>query len=145
MRLPTLFLCLPFALSLIGAERIKIESGLKSDPLKPVIITGKVTNATPLVEGPNDPNIVIWTCRILRKSHYLKLAFDEELSGKWLDRYLDSLDNQHIYFLQSDIKDFDVYRQNLAERASETGDSTAARVIFSRFRERLEQQYHYVI
>ena len=143
MRFSTLLLCLPFALTLTAAEPIKTEA--KVDPLKPVIITGKVTNATPLVEGPNDANIVIWTSRILKRSHYLKLPFNEELSGKWLDRYLDSLDNQHIYFLQSDVKDFDVYRKNLAERAAELGDSAPARVIFSRFRERLEQQYHYVI
>ena len=115
MRILALLLSLPLAFSLTAAELIKTDA--PSDPLKPVIITGKVTNATPLVEGPNDSNIVIWTCRILKRSHYLKLPFNAELSSKWLDRYLDSLDNQHIYFLQSDLKDFDVYRKKLAERA----------------------------
>ena len=71
MRFSTLLLCLPFALTLTAAEPIKTEA--KADPLKPVIITGKVTNATPLVEGPNDANIVIWTSRILKRSHYLKV------------------------------------------------------------------------
>src|SRR5882762_5043973 len=99
------------------------------------------TDPTPLVEGPNDANIVKVVAQILRRQHYLRLPINDEISSKFLDRYLDSLDNLHIYFLQSDLQEFEKYRYQLDELTVEEGDTTPARVLFNRFRQRLEQQY----
>jgi len=105
---------------------------------------GKLTNATPLVAGPNDSNIAKATATIFESYHYLRQPLDDEKSAKFLDRYLDALDNLHIYFLQSDLKEFEKYRNTLDDLTKE-GDVSPARVIFARFRERLDQQYHYVL
>jgi len=105
---------------------------------------GKLTNAAPLVEGPNDKAIAKVTTSIFEGAHYLRKPFNDEVSSKFLDRYLDALDNLHIYFLQSDLKEFEKYRSALDDLTKQ-GDTSPARVIFARFRERLAQQYDYVL
>ncbi len=102
------------------------------------------TNATPLVEGPKDASIVQFVARLLQHQHYLQMPVNDDVSSKFLDRYLDSLDNLHIYFLQSDLQEFEKYRYRLDDLTVNEGDTTPARVIFTRFRERLNQQYDYV-
>jgi len=103
------------------------------------------TNATTaLVEGPQDVTIVKFVAQILQRQHYLRLPINDEVSAKFLDRYLDSLDNLHIYFLQSDLQEFEKYRYKLDDLTVEAGDTTPARVIFTRFRQRLDQQYDFV-
>jgi carboxyl-terminal processing protease len=107
------------------------------------LITTKYTNVTPLVVGPNDGLIAKVTVRILENSHYLRKPFNDEVSARFLDRYLDLLDNLHLYFTQADVKEFDEYRTLLDDLTKE-GDTTPARTIFARFRQRLDQNYEYV-
>lgn len=149
MRLMTLLLSGPLALSLLAATPDLKEAGapapIRSEPqVMPTLITTRHTNATPLVPGPDDPNIVAWTARILQHSHYSRQPINEEVSSKFFDRYLDSLDPQHLYFNQSDLKEFEPYRLRLGELTLKRGDASPARKIFNRFRERLDQQVDYL-
>ena len=105
------------------------------------LISRKHTNA-PLVVGPNDANIARVTARILERSHYSKQRLTDEVASKFLDRYMDALDNLHIYFLQTDVAEFEPYRTTLDDLTYK-GDTAPAREIFRRFRERLNQQYEY--
>jgi carboxyl-terminal processing protease len=97
--------------------------------------------------GTNDARISYVTARLLEEYHYSQHPLDEEISKKYFDGYLEALDPQHLYFLQSDIADFARYRTNLStltidyHRAS---DLTPAREIFQRFLERLKQRVAYV-
>jgi carboxyl-terminal processing protease len=116
----------------------------KLEPNKTTLISTKHTNTTVLVEGPNDINIVKFVAQILQRQHYLRLPINDEVSSRFLDRYLDSLDNLHIYFTQPDLQEFEKYRYKLDDMTVETGDTSAARLIFTRFRQRLEEQYDYV-
>ena len=50
---------------------------------------------------------------MLTNYHYLRKPFDEVVSSQFLDRYLDTLDPQHIHFTQADLADFEPYRTNL--------------------------------
>src|SRR6185436_12725267 len=131
MRLIIFLLSLPLTLALANAAP-------DTDDL--FLVSRRLTNAIPLIEGPNDGNIAKITTTIFEGAHYLKQPFNDEVSSKFLDRYLDALDNLHIYFLQSDLKEFEKYRTTLDDLTKE-GDTSPARVIFTRFRERLEQQY----
>src|SRR6476659_3093095 len=103
-----------------------------------------LTDAIPLVTGANDGNISKVVATILEKGHYLRQPFNDEISSKFLDRYLDALDNLHLYFNQSDLKEFETYRTNLDTLILKEGDTSSALVIFKRFRERIQQQYDYV-
>src|SRR6266566_1195029 len=135
MRLMIFLLSWRLALALVAAAPAQEENFL---------ISGKLTNAVPLVEGPNDRNIAQVVTTIFENAHYLRQPLNDEQSSKFLDRYLDSLDNLHLYFLQSDVQQFEKYRTTLDD-LTKAGDTTPARVIFTRFRERLDQQYEYVL
>ena len=75
---------------------------------------------------------------ILQKSHYTRQRFDENVSKKFFDRYLDSLDTLHCLFLASDVREFEVYRTRLDELTLQDGDTTPAHVIFARFMIRMK-------
>src|ERR1041385_1556579 len=96
-----------------------------------------------LAPGPNDANIAKLVARILEKSHYLQQPFDNEIASKFLDRYLDSFDPAHIYFVKSDLDEFEKYRTTLDERTLRAGDTSPGFVIFNRFLDRLQQQCDY--
>jgi carboxyl-terminal processing protease len=107
------------------------------------------TNAVParLEPGPNDPRIAYVTARLLVESHYSQLPFDAEMSAKFFDAYLESLDPSREDFLQSDLDEFAHYRTNLdALTIGGRGkaDLTPAYDIFQRFLERLQQHVAYV-
>jgi carboxyl-terminal processing protease len=84
------------------------------------------------------------TSKILEKSQFAHHPLDNELAGKFLDRYLDTLDGQHMVFLQSDIDEFSRFRFTLAQATRRDGDISPARVIFARYLERLDQRAAYV-
>jgi carboxyl-terminal processing protease len=97
--------------------------------------------------GPNDARISYVTARLLEEYHYSQHPLDEEISKKFFDGYLEALDPQHLYFLQSDIADFARYRTNLDTLTIDNhgaADLTPAREIFQRFLERLKQRVAYV-
>jgi len=145
MRVLALFLSCQLVMTLSPAPAAEHEvRALASEPATDLFST-RHTNATPLVGNPSDANILKVVAQILRRQHYLRLPINDEVSSKFLDRYLDSLDNLHLYFLQADLQEFEKYRYKLDDLTVEEGDATPARVIFNRFRQRLEQQYEYVL
>jgi len=100
--------------------------------------------AASLSFDPNDSMIARLTAEMLMKQHYLGLPFNDAVSGRFLDRYIETLDNLHLQFLQSDIEEFEKYRTSLDDLIVKQGDVSPARVIFKRFLERLEQRVAYV-
>ncbi|HEX5397823.1 MAG TPA: carboxy terminal-processing peptidase [Verrucomicrobiae bacterium] len=109
------------------------------------------TNASstiiPLPSGPDDAMIAYWTARILEQQQYSRQTFDADVSKRFFDGYLKTLDPRHEYFLQSDIDQFEHYRTNLDIFTLGTppqADLKPAFQIFNRFLERLAQRTTYV-
>ena len=50
----------------------------------------------PLDEAATDAEITRLTSKILEKSQFARHPLDDELAGRFLDRYLDTLDGQHM-------------------------------------------------
>src|SRR5215472_5254325 len=76
--------------------------------------SGKSTNVFhPLGPGPLDGPIALVTAKMLERFQYLRQPFNSEVSSKFLDRYLETFDPQHLHFLQSDLDQFEIYRTNL--------------------------------
>src|SRR5690348_16030567 len=111
-----------------------------------VLSQGTATNVFhPMAPGPIDGPIALVTARMLERYQYLRQPFNTAVSSKFLDRYLESFDPQHLHFLQSDLNDFELYRTNLNHLTlSSHPDARPASVIFNRFVERLEQRVAYV-
>lgn len=113
------------------------------------------TNRLPLLEilskpaanrTPNgiSPNVARLTSLILEKSHYRQQPLDDSVAARFLDRYLEVLDNLHLHFIESDIQEFERYKTTLDDLTARAGDVKPAYHIFSRFLERLEQRVAYV-
>ncbi len=77
----------------------------------------------------------------IQKSHYRHASVDDELSSKVLDRYIESLDSNRMYLLESDVRAFEQYRYELDDMVrSEPLDPVfdMFEVYRTRVRERLE-------
>jgi len=90
----------------------------------------------------DNAKIARFVSQMLVSSHYSRHPFDDEMSARFLDMLLDNLDPQHLYFLQSDIAEFDKYRTQLDDLTLK-GDISPADVIIGRFKERVQQNTAY--
>ncbi len=97
----------------------------------------------PLTPGPNDWRIAYTTARMLEDYHYLHLPLNSSLSVKFFDMYINTLDPQHIHFLQSDLAEFAQYRTNLNRLTKQGHDTSPAFIIFNRFVQRLGERTAY--
>lgn len=98
----------------------------------------------PLDAKATDAATTVLTTKLLENSQIAHQKLDENLAGKFLDRYLDTLDGNHMIFLQSDLAEFAKYRPTLAETTRKQGDTSLAHVIFKRYLERLNQRVAYI-
>src|SRR5947209_488961 len=103
----------------------------------------KGTSFKPVTPGPVDGRIAFVTAGLLESFHYSKQPFDRSVSGKFLDQYLESLDPQHLHFVQSDLNEFERYRSTLGDltiNSQRVADVRPACEIFNRFMGRLQQR-----
>jgi carboxyl-terminal processing protease len=73
--------------------------------------------------------------RSLLLNHYRKQNIDKGLSERVFEHYLASLDSQRLYFLQSDIDEFESYRFRL-HGALKTGQLEPGFKIYNRYQQR---------
>jgi len=108
---------------------------------------GVVGARAPGAKGPSSPagsqsteaNITRMTSILLAQSQFTNRPLDGDFGGKLLSRYLDALDGARSLFFQTDVAEFERYRETLAEATRERGDTAAAHAIFARYLERLAQ------
>ncbi len=138
VRILLLCLCAGFGFPAFGADiSVKPAPG---GPAAAAEDSAKPVTAIKLEPGPMDGQIALATAGMLYKFHYLGLNFDATVSSKFLDLYLNTLDPQHIHFLQSDLTEFEDYRYSLGHLTRIQHDTTPAYVIFNRFMQRLEER-----
>ena len=101
-------------------------------------------DADPLSAKETDAAVTALTSKILESSQFAHQELDHKLAGKFLDRYLDTLDSGHQVFLQSDIDEFSRYRATLAEATRTKGDSSLAHLIFKRYLKRLDERVAFI-
>ena len=77
-------------------------------------------------------------------SHYRRTKIDDTISSSILDRYLKALDPNRMYFLASDVEDFERYR-TLMDDFVRTGRVDAVFDIFSVFQTRALTQINYAL
>jgi len=138
-----LSLCLAAPLCL--AEPV-VRLASADQPALSVASTSATNVFHPISPGPVDGAIASATAYMLTNYHYLKKPFDEAVSSQFLDRYLETLDPQHIHFTQADLAEFEPYRTNLNHLTlpgQHLGDTRPACEIFNRYMERLQQRTAY--
>ncbi|MGB6603441.1 MAG: carboxy terminal-processing peptidase [Steroidobacteraceae bacterium] len=82
--------------------------------------------------------------RILEEDHYSRAPLDRHMSEVVFQRYLEMLDPQHNYLLQSDIDEFSAYRDQFDDMIR-TGEIDPAYLMFFRFQQRNRERMQYAL
>ena len=79
---------------------------------------------------------------IISRYHYKKVDLNDSLSAVIFDKYINTLDFSHSYFLATDIAKFNVFKTELDDMIKD-GDIEPAFEIFNTFKDRVHQQLDY--
>lgn len=79
--------------------------------------------------------ITAMTAKILEQNHYSRVAMTPELSRKIFDFYFDALDPMHMFFTDSEIRRFAIYRDTLGN-SLQYGEYEFAFQIYDLYRRR---------
>jgi carboxyl-terminal processing protease len=81
---------------------------------------------------------------IMQQKHFRKQMLDDSLSSMLLDNYLKSLDPNRMILLQTDIDEFNQYRNKLDDDLS-AGKLATAQMVYQRYYERYSARLDWVI
>jgi carboxyl-terminal processing protease len=96
-----------------------------------------------LEPGKNHRQVQELAMNILDRFHYRKTNLNDSLSSVIFDRYLQNLDQGKMYFLQSDIKNFEKYRYRIDDFLK-AGNLKPAFEIFNTLRKNVFERNNYV-
>jgi carboxyl-terminal processing protease len=106
--------------------------------LGPLVAVGVVVSGG-FGHGASDPGqVAITVARWLEKGHYSRAPLDDDMSRRLLETYLSNLDYNRLYFLDSDIEEFNEKYATTLDEAILAGNLDPAREIFDRYRQRVE-------
>jgi carboxyl-terminal processing protease len=115
-----------------------------AESVEDLILLERSTRSLPPIEAtPDEKAIAELTAQNLEMRHYRRQRFDNDVSSRFLDRYIESLDNLRLHFFQSDLDEFEKYRERLDDLTFE-GQTEPSREIFARFLQRIEERVAYV-
>jgi len=123
-----------------------VLAGAWAGSLVPVAADAVAPESNPTL-APTDRHEQIATLvtDFIERSHYRRTAVDDEVSGRILDAYIEALDGNRSYFLQSDIDAFRQYRDELDDAVSRDESLDPAFEIFRVYRERAERQISHAL
>ena len=81
---------------------------------------------------------------ILTTYHYKKTNINDELSSDILKNYLENLDQNRAYFINSDIKEFNTFKYSLDDAIKKL-DLSVAFEIFKIYRQRVEERINFAL
>ncbi len=115
------------------------QSGALTDKAADI---SKYTNHLVLTAPDGAGTVAQLAARSLERFHFSRMKFKDEISARLFERYLEALDPQKVYFLQSDYEDFSArYKTHLDELTMNEKDVQPAYEIFNRFLQRFDEQY----
>lgn len=87
-------------------------------------------------------NAALWATRFLTRFHYKRVPLDDAMSGRMLDRFIESLDGDKMMFLAADIEQFNAYRNTLDDAIFDQQLDPPFE-IYKRYRTRTEERTQY--
>ena len=111
----------------------------------PALATNDTIVADDLLEPEQrHENIGELITQFIQKSHYNDIAVNDDLSSDVLDRYIESLDGNRMYLLESDIEYFEQYRFELDDMVkSQPLDPVYE--MFQVYRTRVRERFEYAL
>ena len=117
-------------------------AGLLAVPLQATTIDAE--NAEPLQPDVRHERIGELVTQFVQKSHYRHVAVNDDLSTDVLDRYIESLDRNRMYLLQSDIDFFEQYRYEI-DNMVRNESLEPIFDMFSVYRTRVRERFEYAL
>ncbi len=96
-----------------------------------------------LAPEPQHTQVSQVIAHLLTQMHYKKRSLDDSLSSEVFDRYLEKLDGNKLYFLESDIHEFEKHRYNFDDYIR-SGNLRAPFAIFTIYQKRFQERMEYV-
>lgn len=87
----------------------------------------------------NDRRVGLLVAQLMEARHLSRQKLNDARSIRAFDNYIENLDALKLYFLKSDIDEFQRYKTELDDQML-AGDFSAAYAVFNRFLERLDQR-----
>ena len=88
---------------------------------------------------PNKEKLLIEVVKyVVEKGHYSKLDINDDISEKIYNTYLEQLDAQKRFFLQSDIRQFEKYKFKLDDQLKDQ-DLTFFNLVYETSRNRINE------
>jgi carboxyl-terminal processing protease len=88
--------------------------------------------------------VAIYVADMLERQHYTHQQFDNQMSGKLLENYLNLLDPRHIFFTQEDVDGFRRDYQITLDDFVMMRDISPATTIYTIYKERVKGRVAYV-
>lgn len=82
--------------------------------------------------------------RVLERLHYRQAELDDTISEMFLHNYLDALDYNHLFLLQSDVDEFERRYGKVLDDLTLKSDAGPATEIFSRYLDRLNERQKFI-
>lgn len=105
------------------------------------VLPSKFTDPKTLAPEESNSEIARLAARMIERSHFLRKDFDDAISEKFFERYIEYLDPQRMYFLQPDYEEFSVLKKQLDDFTLRRGDTRPAYDIFNRYLQHIDEQY----
>lgn len=102
-----------------------------------------LTTDPALKPQPQHAKAARWTSQVLSNYHYRPLKLNDSSSNQIFEKYLESLDSEHLFFLASDIAQFNYARTQLDNALLEENLAIPFQ-IFNLYKQRVAQRIHYV-
>ena len=110
-----------------------------------ILLSVTVSPAWALIEySDTQRSTMIELIEQLEERHYAKLEYDDAFSSEHLDKYIEALDGGKMFFLASDLEEFEQFRMVMDEQLPK-GNLDAGFFIFNRFQERLQARLKKVV
>ncbi|MEL7336625.1 MAG: S41 family peptidase, partial [Planctomycetota bacterium] len=103
------------------------------------LVLGTRANAEDLQQTGDTSHITRYVAGVMGRQHISKMKLNDQQSERALQLYLKSLDPLKLYFLQSDVDEFDKYKYSIDD-ALKKGDLKIGIDIFKRFLTRVDER-----
>ena len=124
---------------------IRLSSSKPSPLLALILIFGICSgHAESLRPTPSSQATAILVQKLLQDHHFAGKALTEEKAKDWIKGYMESLDYNHAFFLQTDLQNFQNTYATQLSQLTQRGDITPAFIIFGTFNDRVRERLAWI-